>query len=115
MKKLHPWQIEMIDELHEIKNKHFIPTTIGIGKAMNSRAFNKIGPSDLNRIFNCMTSGPSLLDLMRELVAEQNEDLLAVMAAGVPTNCISLVPPEQSTYDFKTNTASIGFKFTRSL
>lgn len=82
---------------------------------MAIQAYIKLNQLETQKLFDSMVMGPSMLDIMRELVEKQDEDLLAVMAAGVPANCIALIPPGRSTYDFRTNTVSIGFKFIRSI
>lgn len=57
---------------------------------------------------------PGLMDMINKLENDREEMLLAVMAAGIPKDCIELV--ETSTFDFKDQgnqyQAIFGFKFT---
>ena len=49
-----------------------------------------------------------------DLYAVREEALLAVLAAGVPTNCIALEDPKIKTVSFHIQTLGLGFRFTRS-
>ena len=83
---------------------------------MANKQYHKLEPSELNKIRNCPSGVPSMLDVINDLYSLQEETLLAVMAAGVPANCITILTPKESDrFDFKNPSINIGFKFIRSI
>lgn len=83
---------------------------------MANQLFNKISPSNLERVRNCPSSVPSMVNRLNEAYDRQEELLLAVMAAGVPANCIELIPPHlDNKVGFFTYNLHLGFKFVRSI
>ena len=83
---------------------------------MANQLFNKIAPSDLEKVRNCPSSVPSMLDRINELYDEREEIIIAIMAAGVPANCIQLIPPHlDNNFDFFNYNLNLGFRFVRGI
>ena len=87
---------------------------------MANMQHSKMLPTDLTKLIQCPTSRvlPSIFDRINELYDIQEETLLAIMAAGVPANCIAIIPPHlNNRYDFKNanNIINIGFEFIGSV
>lgn len=57
-----------------------------------------------------------LSDAIDKLYDEREEMLLAVLAAGVPANCIALTGPSmEGDYEIPIKTITAGFQFIRSI
>ncbi|MCH9712687.1 MAG: hypothetical protein K0U20_08705 [Proteobacteria bacterium] len=83
---------------------------------MSNTLFNNLSPSDLERVRNCPSGVPSMIDRINEANDKREEILLAVMAAGVPTNCIELIPPHlENRFDFFNYNLNLGFIFIRGI
>ena len=71
--------------------------------------------TDTNMLETLQTPIPSMLDMLNNLRTEQEDVILAVLAAGVPISCIAKEWPEVKTIEFNSPLLGLGFRFVGSV